>query len=219
MNRSPSAPSLRARFLRTLTAAAFVALAAALASCSLSRPSPVKRMFLLEPTPPAAVASTPKPISLRVGVVNVAAPFRGKMFVFRETDLRYESDFYNEFFTAPSIMFSDATAKALAASNVFRRVVPFGAASDEGDFVLDGFVSELYADMRDAAAPAAVITVTYYLTPASFGSAVVWSREYRQRVKVSGPGPDAVAQGWNSALGAILADLAKDLAAADLQAK
>jgi ABC-type uncharacterized transport system auxiliary subunit len=217
MNGSPSALSLlRTTLVRALTVAAFVACVAALASCSLSRPNPVKRMFLLEPTPPAAVSATPKPVSVRIGVVNVAAPFRGKTFVFRETDLRYESDFYDEFFTAPSIMFSDATAKALAASNVFRRVVPFGAVSDEGDYVLDGFVSELYADTRDAAAPAAVITVTYYLTPASFGSAVVWSREYRKRTKVSGAGPDAIAGGWNAALSDVLADLARDLAAAEL---
>ena len=119
--------------------------AATLASCSLSRPTPVKRTFLLEPTPPAAATGTPKPASVRVGVVNVAAPFRGKTFVYRESDLRYEADYYDEFFIAPAIMISDATAKALAASNVFRRVVPFGAASDEGDYMLDGFVSELYA--------------------------------------------------------------------------
>jgi hypothetical protein len=177
-------------------------------------------MFLLEPTLPSAVSGTPKPVSVRIGVVNVAAPFRGKTFAFRETDLRYESDFYDEFFTAPSIMFADATGKALIASNVFRRVVPFGASSDESDYVLEGFVSELYADTRDAAAPAAVITVTYYLTPASaIGAGVAWSKEYRQSAKISGAGPDAVARGWSAALSAVLADLTRDLAAVELPAK
>jgi len=217
---SPPALSLRATLMRTLTAVAFVALAAAVASCSLSRPSPVKRTFLLEPKLPAAVSTAPKPYSIRIGVVNVAAPFRGRQFVFRESDLKFESDFYDEFFVAPAIMFSDATAKALVAANAFRRVVPFGATSDDGDYTLDGFVSELYADMRDTAAPAAVITVTYYLTPTSaFGSNVVWSHEYRQSVKISGTGPEAVARGWNAALSAVLADLARDLAAAELPAK
>ena len=218
MNPSPSAPSLREKKpARALAAVAILIVAATLAACALSRPSPVKRTFLLEPTLPTAASATPKPLAVRVGVVNVAAPFRGKTFVFRETDLRYESDYYDEFFIAPAIMFSDATAKGLAASNVFRRVVPFGAASDEGNYVLDGFVSELYADTRDAAAPVAVITVTYYLTPSNvIASGVAWSREYRQRTKVSGTGPDAVARGWNAALTAILADLAKDLAAAEL---
>jgi cholesterol transport system auxiliary component len=217
MTPSPLALSPLARMPRALAAVAFVVVAAMLASCSLSRPTPVKRMFLLEPTAPAAATGTPKTASVRVGVVNVAAPFRGRTFVFRESDLRYESDYYDEFFIAPAIMVSDATAKALAASNVFRRVVPFGAASDEGDYVLDGFVSELYADTRDPAAPTAVVTITYYLTPTNvIGSGVVWSREYRQRAKVSGAGPEAMARGWNTALTAVLAELARDLAAAEL---
>ena len=212
----PSSVALHARLQRVLAVVALVVAAVMLAACSLSHPAPVKRTFLLEPTLPAA-AGTPKPVAVRIGVVHVAAPFRGKTFVFRESDLRYEADYYDEFFIAPAIMFSDATAKALAASKVFRRVVPFGAASDEGDFVLDGFVSELYADTRDAAAPTAVITVTYYLTPANaIGSGVAWTREYRQRAKVSGSGPEGVARGLNAALSAILAELARDLAAAEL---
>ena len=213
---SSLAPPRHARLQRVLAVVALFVAVVTLAACSLSRPAPVKRTFLLEPTLPAA-AGTPKPAAVRIGVVNVAAPFRGKTFVFRESDLRYEADYYDEFFIAPAIMFSDATAKALAASNVFRRVVPFGAASDEGDFVLDGFVSELYGDTRDPAAPTAVLTVTYYLTPTNvIGSGVAWTREYRQRVKVAGSGTEAVARGLNAALSAILAELARDLAAAEL---
>ena len=220
MKPSQSALSLTRVLLRTINVVASVALAALVASCALSRPSLVKRTFLLDPTLPVAASAAVKPVSIRVGVVSVAAPFRGKQFVFRESDLKFESDFYDEFFVAPAIMFSDATAKALVAANAFRRVVPFGAAADDGEYTLDGFVSELYADTRDAAAPTAVITVTYYLTPTNvIGSNVVWSREYRQRTKVSGTGPEAVARGWNVGLSAILADLTRDLATADLPAK
>ena len=220
MNPSPFARTLTRVLLRTSNVVALLALAALVASCGLSRPSPVKRTFLLDPKLPAAASPAAKPVSIRVGGVNVAAPFRGKQFVFRESELKFESDFYDEFFVAPAIMFSDATAKALVASKAFRNVVPFGGASDDYEYTLDGFVSELYADTRDAASPAAVITVTYYLTPTSAaGSNVVWSREYRQSMKVSGSGPEAVARGWNAALGAILADLVRDLAAADLPTK
>jgi len=216
---NPSSPGLspRARLPRALAVIVFFAVAATLASCSLSRPTPVKRMFLLEPTAPAASAATPKTESVRVGIVNVAAPFRGKTFVYRESDLRYEADYYDEFFISPAIMISDATAKALAASNVFRRVVPFGGASTEGDYTLDGFVSELYADTRNAAAPAAVITITYYLTPTNaINPGVVWAHEYRQQAKASGKDAEAMARGWNEALTAVLAQLTRDLAAAQL---
>jgi cholesterol transport system auxiliary component len=189
---------------------------AALASCSLSRTSPVKRTFLLEPAPAAAVAVA-RPLSVRVGTVSVAAPFRGKAFVYREADLRYDADYYYEFFVAPAAMISEALARSLAASNVFRRVVPFGATADDGDFVLDGFVSELYGDAREAAKPAAVLAISFYLTPTDIATpGVVWSKEYRQRVAAAGNGPEALAQAWNTALTAILADLVRDLAAAEL---
>ncbi|MEO8304041.1 MAG: hypothetical protein ABI724_07970 [Betaproteobacteria bacterium] len=218
---SPSSPVLpsRAPIRRALVAVALFATAAALASCGFSRPSPVKRAFLLDPTPPAA-AAVAKPVSVRVGVVNVAAPFRGKAFVYRDTDLRYDADFYYEFFVAPASMLSEATAKALVAANVFRRIVPFGAVADDGDYVLDGFVSELYGDTRNASAPEAVLTIAYYLSPTNVAApGVIWTREYQKRVAATGKGPEAMARAWNTALTAILAELTRDLAAAELPAR
>jgi cholesterol transport system auxiliary component len=211
----PSRSPLRA-FARAFAAAAgAVLIATALGACSLSRPAPVKRTFLLEPPAPARLATT-RATTLRVGAFSVGAAYRGKAFVYRQDDLEFEADFYNEFFVAPAAMLSEAAAKALAASGAFRRVIPPGA-TDEGDWVLDGFVGELYGDARDAAKPAAVLSVTFYLSPAhSLVPSVAWSREYRQRVPVAAPGPDGLAAAWNAALGAVLADLARDLAAAEL---
>ena len=147
---------------------------------------------------------------------NVAAPYRGKAFVYRQDELKFEADYYNEFFVAPAAMLSEATAPALASANVFRRTIPPGAA-DAGDYVLDGFASELYGDLREPAKPVAVVAITFYLSPAnSLAPNVIWSREYRQRVPVAETTPDAFARAWNAALSAILADLARDLAAADL---
>lgn len=210
----PSRPPLR-RLSRLFAVAGCAALVATLAACALTRTSPVKRTFLLEPAAPAAIAS-PTPVTLRVGIVSVAAPYRGKAFVYRADELKFEADFYSEFFVAPAAMLSEATAKTLASAGVFKRVIPPGAA-DEGDFVLDGFVAEFYGDVRDPAKPAAVLGITFYLSPANaLVPNVIWSREYRQRVPVAQPSPEALAQAWNSALAAILADLARDLAAAQL---
>ncbi len=209
-------PSPRAFLRRAGGALALLAVAAILASCSISRLAPVKRTFLLDPAMPPMV-SVQKLAVLRVGMVNVGAPFRGKAFVYRQDELKYEADYYHEFFVAPVAMLSEATAKALAAANVFRRVVPPGATADEGDYVLDGFASELYGDAREAGKPAAVLAVTYYVSSAKAAiPTVLWSREYRQRVAFTGTDPEALARAWNAALSAILADLARDLAAAEL---
>jgi len=211
----PPLSSFRPHFARALALVAMALLAASMVACSLSRESVAKHTFLLEPTPPP-MASVQKLTSLRVGLVNVAAPYRSKAFVYRQGELKYEADFYSEFFVSPAAMLSEATARALSAANVFRRTVP-PSASDPADYVLDGFASELYGDMRDPAKPVAAVAITYYLSPSNALSPnVVWTREYRQRAPAAAATPDAFAKAWNVALSAILADLARDLAAADL---
>ena len=183
----------------------------------ITRPAPVRRTFLLDPPLPPAAGQGPKAGVLRIGAINVAAPFRGKQFVYRTSDLGFESDFYDEWFVPPGTMLADAVAKGLAAARVFERVVAAGTAGHAGDFVLDGFVSALFGDTRAGARASANLTVSFYLTAIDVpGSAPVWTREYAQRSDVVGAGPDALAQGLNSALGAVLRGLARDLAAADL---
>lgn len=200
--------------IAALAAAAVFALA--LAGCSLSRPAPVKQTFLLDPAPvPAATRSHAG--SLRVAVINVAGPFRGKAFVVRESDLEYAGDYYHEFIVAPSAMIGEATARGLVQAGVFARVMPPGTAAD-ADWILDGFVSALYADGRDRNNPAAVLTITFYLTRADALPAVPsWSREYTRRVPMASVDPHLHAAALNKALGDVLGELARDLAAADLK--
>ena len=126
-------------------------------------PSPVKETFVLEPPAPPAVAK-PQPGMLRVGTITVGAPFRGRSFVFRESELKFETDYYHEFLVAPAANIGEATARALAAANMFASVVPSGVIADP-DWVLEGFVDALYGDARDAAKPQAVLTITYLPAP------------------------------------------------------
>jgi hypothetical protein len=211
----PPLPSFRPSFKRAFAVAALALFASALVACSLSRPSVARRTFLLEPTPPP-MASVQKLTSLRVGLVNVSAPYRGKAFVYRQSELKFETDFYSEFFVSPASILSEATARALSTANVFRRTVPPSAA-DTADYVLDGFASELYGDLRDPAKPMAALAITYYLSPSNALSPnVIWTREYRQRAPAAEATPEGFARAWNVALSAILAELARDLAAAEL---
>jgi cholesterol transport system auxiliary component len=209
---------MTARPHRRLTVAAslaVVALAALAGGCSFSRPALVKQVYLVEPpTPPVAAAT--RPATLQVRAVGVAAPFRGRTFVYRQTDLRYESDFYTEFLVAPSAMLADGTARALERARVFARVVPPGSSS-EGDFLLDGFFDAFYVDLRDPGKPAAEAAATYFLSRGDPAAPVpFWSKQYRQRVPVNGSGTDAYAAALSAAFGAIATELAADLAAVDL---
>ena len=197
--------------------ALLVAAALALASCSVTRPSPVKQTFLLDPPAPAAVAKT-QPTSLRMGTVNVGAPFRGRGFVSREGDLRYETDFYNEFLIPPATTIGELTGRALERAKVFTLVAPANATADT-DWILDGFVTSLYVDARQPAKMYADVDVSYYLFRADGGNGLpAWTQTYRQRAPLSGPTAQAYADALNVALGQVFADLSRDLAAADLSA-
>ncbi len=161
---------------RALAVAAVLGLAAGCA-----RPGPVKGTYLLEPPNPAPVAKS-QPGLLRVGSVTVSAPFRGRAFVFRETELKYETDYYHEFLVAPAANVGEASARALAAAKVFSAVAPPGVVVDP-DWALEGFVESLYGDARNVDKPFAVLTITYFLRRANGDAGVpIWSKTYERRV-------------------------------------
>jgi cholesterol transport system auxiliary component len=189
---------------------------AAVAGCAaLTRQSPVRETFLLDPPAPPALAQS-QPGTLRVGTINVAAPFRGKSFVYRVGELRFETDYYVEFLVPPAAMLAEQTARALDHAKAFARVAGPGA-SAEASWVLDGFVSALYVDRRDAGKPAAELDIEYFLTPAAESAQTpVWHHQYRQRVPMRDASAAAYAGALNKAFGDVLADLARDLAGAPL---
>jgi ABC-type uncharacterized transport system auxiliary subunit len=201
----PSAPTI----VLATTLAAAVAFSG---GCSFSRPAPVKQTFLIESAAPP-VSATTHPGTLRVRAFNVAAPFRGKAFVYRETDLKYESDFYYEFLVAPAAMLGEGTARALDRARVFTRVVSPGAPSD-GDYVMDGFVDALYGDIRSGNSPAAELAVTYYVSRADAATPVpFWSKQYQRSVPVATKTPEAYVAALSVAFSEITAELARDLTA------
>ena len=195
------------------------ALAGSLAACGLSRPFPVKQTYLLQATLPKQPVGTPQAATLKVGVIEVAAPFRAKVLVYRESDLKYETDFYNEFLVSPSAMLTDSAAAWLAAAHVFRDVLPTAANAD-ADYVLEGFVSELYGDFREGARPTAAITAKFFLVDNRALSGVpMWQTELKQRVPIGGRNADALVEGFDSAWAAMLSDLSRQLEAVQLPSK
>jgi hypothetical protein len=205
----------RRDWMRRTGAAGAVAMLVLAAGCSLTRPSPVKEAFVLEPANPPAVAKT-QAGSLRVGTFTVAAPFRGRAFVVRETDLKFDTDYYHEFLVAPNANIAEATARALAAAKVFASVTPAGVPAD-ADWVLEAFVDALYGDARQAGKPYAVLSITYYLrrNDGDFG-VPVWSRKYERRLAFTEGNASAYAAALNASLSEIVAELARDLAALTL---
>jgi len=191
---------------RSWMLAALVVVVTGAGGCS--RPAPVKGTYVLEPAMPPPVARTQSG-SLRVGTVGVGAAFRARQFVFREAELKYETDYYNELLVPPAANIGEAVVRALTAAKVFTAVLPTGTTA-EPDWTLDVFVGSLYGDGRAMESPAAVLSTTFFLRKGE-GSVPVWSKTYDKRVPFTTGSAASYIAAQNTALGDVLAELSRDL--------
>jgi uncharacterized lipoprotein YmbA len=199
----------------------FLLLACALAviasGCSVSRPPLAKQTYLLQGERSGAPTKA-SDATLRVGGFSVAPPFEGKGLVYRLDDSRYEADFYHEFFVSPRAMAADGTARWLRQAGVFRNVLAKGVGGDV-DYLLEGHVSELYADFRSGEKAAAVVTVQFYLTSDGGTGAMAFNADLTRRVELTDRSPQAVVRAMNAAFSGVLAELEARLRQVDLKAE
>jgi len=182
--------------------------------CSLKKQYPAKQSFLIEAERVGEARGATASGVLRVRNFQVAAPFEGKGFVYRNSDLGYQADFYHEFLVAPRALIAEQTRQWLSASGLFRFVLD-PASKAEATHNLEGNVSALYGDYRGAASPKAVLAVEFFLVndqPAS--PEITFHKSYRQEVPLDNRAPETLAQGWGKALEQILTALEADLAKA-----
>lgn len=201
--------SLHTLFLPWLTAVALVLVP----GCSLKKAYPAKATFALEAIRAEATARASSTALLRVRPFTAVAPFDERVFRSRIDDVRFQTDFYNEFVFTPRTLISDQTRLWLQNAGLFGAVLE-PASRAEPTHSLEGSVTALYADLRDAAAPKAVMELRLLLLKDSSASPeIVLDKTYRQVVPLENRQPAALAAGWSKGLAQILTALEQDLGA------
>jgi cholesterol transport system auxiliary component len=186
--------------------------------CAPKKNYPERRYYVFDVSRPQEASSPRHDAVLSVRRFRVSPRYEGKNFVYRDGDLSYQSDFYNEFLISPGSLLTEEIRQWLVSSDLFQHVVD-SSSHMEATYFLEGNVSALYGDYRDAAAPTAVLEVQFFLiNDVSARSEVVFQKEYREAVSLNGASAKALVNGWNTALRQILAALEADLRAADLVA-
>lgn len=187
-------------------------LLASTAGCTLTRPSIERQSFALETERRAPAAMTTIPATLKVGRISVQPPFGGTSFVYRTGELRYEVDSYNAFLASPNDLLGYQIAQWLSRAGLFK-AVHAPASPLTGDYVLEGFVTEMYGDVHDAQKPAAILSLRLYLRRAGADGAFVFERAYRERAAIGEFSSEALMRGYGAALSRMLTALERDLAA------
>jgi cholesterol transport system auxiliary component len=185
---------------------------------TIEKSYPDKHYFVLEVHQDVNPSKTTGNGILEVADVRVSPRYGERSFVYRTSEARYESDFYNQFLVAPASLITEEIQKALARSHIFQHVI--GSSSQlQPTHVLESGISALYGDFRDINVPKAILEIEFFLSQEAAGrSEIVIEKRYSKSVRLKGRSPEALVKGWNEALEAILVSFTTDLKAANLKA-
>lgn len=178
---------------------------------NLGRSYPEKHYYVLEAVPPGETHAPIPGTVLQVRRFRVSPAFEGKELVYRTNDVRYEGDYYNEWFVLPNAMITQQVMIWLKEAGPFQYVRD-SSGPLPATHMLEGTLTALYGDYRASPAKAVLAVQFFLLQETSPQVEVLWHQEYRKEVEVREQKPEALLSGWNEALRLILSALDEDLA-------
>jgi cholesterol transport system auxiliary component len=189
-----------------------ISMSAVIAGCiNLSKPAPAKRYFTLDVTREDDAAATSTGKTLKVLRFDISQIYAKRQLVYRNRNLEYESDFYNEFFSDPSSIISGQALNWLEGSGLFQYVVA-ARSQVEATHLLEGNIVKLYVDLREKSQPKAEMEIQFFLLKASdITRSVIFHQTYRASVPVTSTRTNDLVEGLNTALEKILTDFENDL--------
>jgi cholesterol transport system auxiliary component len=183
---------------------------------SIERSYPDKRYFLLEIPSKSSPQDPADSGILQISSARVSPRYADRNFVYRRSDARFESDFYNQFLISPAELVTEELRRELSQAGIFKFVV--GSANPLAPtHTMETIVNTLYGDFRELKAPKAVIEMEFFLTQEASPSGIVFHKLYQRIVPVPERNPEALVKGWNKGFEAISSSLVSDLKAVQLQ--
>lgn len=201
-------------------AAHFVALflLIGVAGCvSIKRPYPDKKFYLFEIEREADADGPVHPdVMLQVKPFTISPRYEGQEFVYRVGEMRYESDFYNQFFLAPSGLLTEATIQWLGETGLFGAV--FGATAPvRPTHYIAGSITSLVGDYTGAGAKGIVRAQILLTREDASAPAIVMQHDYEASIEAKGSGAEGMMAAWNEGYEKILMELETDLRALSLK--
>ncbi len=179
----------------------------------INKSYPERTYYMFEISRQAVPLTAVKGTTVEVKRFNISPGSQGKQFIYRTTDIRYESDFYNQFFRSPSSILTKSVSQWIDQANIFEDVLS-PVSQVFPNHLIEGNVIELYGDYRAQAAPKAVFKIQFYLLKISDLSdepIIVFGKTYTSEKPIGSATPQALMNGWNLALEDILGEFLKDL--------
>lgn len=179
---------------------------------SIEKSYPDKRYFVLDIALDTSPQNPAETGTLQIASARVSPRYADKNFVYRRSDTRFESDFYNQFLISPGVLVTEELRREFSRSGMFKFVI--GSVNALAPtHTLETVVNTLYGDFRDLKAPKAVIEMEFFLTQEASPGGIVFHKLYHGTIPLDGRNPEALVQGWNKALEAISGSLITDLKA------
>lgn len=183
---------------------------AAMAGCvKLEREYPEVRLYRLIAAPETATETSQAGPVLTVRSFSASPSSSDANFLLVREGNRVEKDFYNRFAESPAELLTAETTSWLRAGGAFSEVRS-SQVDDVADWTLAGHLIRLEGDFSTTPATA-TMAVQYFLIPTARNTQSRYSNTYEREVTLARSTPDALVDGWNEALTAILQEFETDL--------
>jgi len=178
----------------------------------LSVSYPKRQQYMLNVHPAARITRPAKNTILNIDDASIAPQFAGNTFVYRTTNARYLTDYYNLFFIPPAQQISQLLMKYLMKTGIYEHIDTPDSLL-KANYILNTNILALYADYRHSANPKAVVSIqfTYYHIDKNNTPKLVFDKVFTQAIPLKAKDSFSLIYGWNKGIQRIFYQVSRDL--------